>query len=690
MKAELIFDNLTNFKNNLGRQWLLTNGLGGFSSSSVIGAHSRIHQGYLVAPIDSIHNRYMVFSKTNERLVCGSRIYDLTTAQHQGSYASEFHQGNMHQKSFVYDGTARFIYEAGGMRLTKTVAMPYGQNSCVISYTLENNGPAAGVIVTPLVNFRPMGENMTLDGLKEELSDDSFAEINDGETVGFSYIPETNTNVQVSVRCAGASLVKRAKQVDADMQLQEDIDDGYLGLDSNMTPYDFVIEVEAGGVAEASLVCTVSTRKSEKEDFKKLEPINRQTAAIEIQKINERIEKLVEAAGIVDDEFAAALVMASDQFVIGAGENVIAGYPWYEDIGRDALLSFKGLFIIPHRFDEARKLLKSYGSQIKNGLLPLSLSAKDYKAIYGGADVSLLYFLAVYDFLKAVDTKESWEFVEKEIYPVLLEIMSSYRKGTDYGIAMDDDALLSVGGGFDQTTWIEVPLTDMSASARQGKIVEINALWYNALMIMDEISRGIAKRTSQGAEDLLSYAGGCSQLAGWAKESFTDKFWFEEGGYLYDLVSGDFADSTLRPNQLYAICLPFDILESEREKSILKVLDERLFAGLGLVTLPIDHDDFRHDVKSTLGQRGYDYFNGPAWTFLLGGYVRAYIKIHGKEVAKSDLKAVFDSLQQQLFSHGVGSLSEIYQGKKLNVGAGCFAHSAAVAEVLSAYMDLMQ
>ena len=177
MNFEYTFDKLNNYKANLSREWLLTNGLGGYAGSTIIGAHMRTHQGYLIASLHPPVDRYLVFSKTNERLVCGSRIYDLTTAQHKGPYTSEFNQGNMHLKLFKYDGAITYIYEAGGMRLTKTISLVYGKNQCVIAYTLENNGPAAGVVITPLMNFRDHGQHMTVDDLTQ--LDELFNKLDD-------------------------------------------------------------------------------------------------------------------------------------------------------------------------------------------------------------------------------------------------------------------------------------------------------------------------------------------------------------------------------------------------------------------------------------------------------------------------------------------------------------------------------
>ena len=232
MSFEFVFDKLNNYRNCINKEWVLTNGIGGYAGSTIIGAHSRTHQGYLIASLHSPVERYLVFSKTNERLVCSSRIYDLTTAQHKGPYTSEFNQGNMHLKSFKYDGNITFVYEAGGMRLTKTISLVQGKNQCTIAYTLENNGPAAGVVITPLMNYRDHGEHMTVEDLRWELPEEVFKEYRNEEVgnVGFYYTPVSNSKVRVSLIAAGCEMVKRNNIYDENMELQFELDNEADGL----------------------------------------------------------------------------------------------------------------------------------------------------------------------------------------------------------------------------------------------------------------------------------------------------------------------------------------------------------------------------------------------------------------------------------------------------------------------------
>ncbi len=696
MKFEFVFDKLTNYKNNLYKEWLLTNGIGGYAGSSIIGAHMRTHQGYMIASLRAPAQRYLVFSKTNERLVCGSRIYDLTTSQHRGPYASEFNQGNMHLKCFKYDGTITYIYEAGGMRLTKTISLVQGKNQCVIAYTLENNGPAAGVVITPLMNYREHGQHMTVDSLRYELPEEVFKEIRDEENGnnGFYYSPVSNQNVRISLISAGCEMVKRNNIYDENMELQLELDDNEDALDCHLKPYDFVMEVEAGGVSRASFICTVDVKEPngrKKTEFKQLPTVEIDTAFIQIEKAKNRIDDILQKADFEEeDEFGQILAVAADQFIVDRAstgkKTIIAGYPWLTDAGRDSMIAFTGLCLETGRFDDAKSILLSYSKCIKNGLIPNMFPENGKDPSYNTADASLWYFYAVYNYLKYVDTDDAWKFVEDYIYPSLQEIMGAYRKGTKYSIGMDDDALMKAGAGRDHVTWMNVRIGETTVTPRHGKPVEINALWYNALMTMEEISRGIARRTHNKPENYLAYAGGCSQLAMWVKEAFNEEFWFEEGGYLYDVVGDDFKDETLRPNQIFAVSLPFTMLDPEKEKSIVRVLKDQLYVGVGLRTLDTANEAYKGIFQGDQEQRSLAYHQGTAWGYLLGAFIESYLKTGGGSAQSiEEAKAMFEPLEKQLFSNCIGTFSQIFDGDEPHTARGCYAQAWSVGEILRAH-----
>ena len=649
MSFEFVFDKLNNYKTNIKKEWLLTNGLGGYGSSSIIGAHSRIQNGYLVASLQPPVDRYLVFSKTNERLVCGSRIYDLTTAQHKGPYTSEFNQGNMHLKTFKYDGNITYIYEAGGMRLTKTISLTQGKNQCNIAYTLENNGPAAGVVITPLMNYRSHNSNMTVDGLRWELPEECFKEIRDDNSanVGFYYSPVSNSQVRISLVAAGCEMVKRNNVYDENMELQHELDNDGQGLDCHIKPFDFVMEVDAGGVSKASFVCTVDIKANngkKKVEWDSIPVVDKDTAFVKLENNKKRIDEIIEKSEFTEeDEIAQILAVAADQFIVDRFSNgrkaVIAAYPSRTDCGRDTMIGFTGLCLETGRFDDAKSILISFAKSIKNGLLPNDFDEEGKEPVYNSADASLWYFYDVYNYLKYVDTDDAWKFVEEQIYPSLQEIMGAYRKGTLYSIGMDDDALIKIA---------------------EVKNQELNALWYNALMTMEAISRGIARRTHNKPENYLAYAGGCSQLAIWVKEAFNSEFWNEDAGCLYEEISEESKDDRLSPNQIFAVSLPFTMLDIEREKSLVRVIQEKLFAGIGLKSSEEDEK-----VEA----------------YLLAAFIDAYLKVGASSArAIEEAKAMLDPLEKHLVEGCIGTVS---------MSKDSFANARDVGELVRAYAQLM-
>ena len=355
------------------------------------------------------------------------------------------------------------------------------------------------------------------------------------------------------------------------------------------------------------------------------------------------------------------------------------------------MISFTGLCLETGRFEDAKSILLSFAKYIKNGLVPNMFPDGGEDPLYNTADASLWYFYAVYNYLKYVDTDEAWKFVEDEIYPGLQEIMGAYRKGTLFSIGMDDDALMCAGSGLDQVTWMDVRIGDEVVTPRHGKPVEINALWYNALMTMEEISRGIARRTHNKPENYLAYAGGCSQLAIWVKEAFNSEFWYEEGGYLYDVIDDESKDATLRPNQIFAVSLPFTMLDPEKEKSIVRVVKDRLYVGVGLRSLDTSDEQYHGIYKGALEKRDHAYHQGTAWGFLLGAFIEAYLKTGGHSAQTiEEAKAMFAPVEKHLVEGCIGTISEIFDGDEPHTCRGCYAQAWSVGEVLRAYALLKE
>lgn len=663
-------NDVNDFEKNIRREWVLTNGIGGYAGSSVIGAHCRTHQGYLIASLHPPVNRYVCFSKTDEKITCNKKTYDLATAQYKGSIRINGHQ---YLKDFVYDGsTVCYIYEIENIILKKQITLVRGKNTCAIAYDITNNGDDAVLTVTPFMNFREHSGSSSP-------SDLDF-EVNKLEH-GFALSPRSMPDYIISLEASRGVVAKRDKIFATDMELQIEVDNETDGLDSHFTPYDINIDIPAKSSAKFSLICSVE-QKSNISAYtidQKNTNISDDTAFKICDANRKRMDELIKQSGL-SDEFAQALVAAADCFITYRASTysstILAGLPWFSDWGRDTMIAYTGLTLCTKRFDDAKQILYTFAKYCEGGLLPNMFPDDGQEPIYNTADASLWYFYAVYKYLEYTDNDDSYEFVEKTIYPVLKSIIETYKNGTDFSIYMDSDYLIHAGSGLDQVTWMDVRVGDWVATPRHGKPVEINALWYNALRVMESL----AKRFGDNS---VYYA----SLAENTKKSFNEKFWNEEKKCLYDVVD-EVSDDTIRPNQIYAVSLPFTMLSKEKEYSIIDIVHKKLYVGCGLRSLDPSHKDYHPIYLGSLDKRDHAYHQGTAWGFLLGAFISAYTKVNGKnsETAKNALKLI-SPVKDHLYQNCIGSICEIFDGDAPHNGRGCYAQAWSVGEVLRCYCE---
>ena len=389
-----------------------------------------------------------------------------------------------------------------------------------------------------------------------------------------------------------------------------------------------------------------------------------------------RAEALVENANLNDD-FANNLVKAGDHFIVNREstglKTVLAGLPWFTDWGRDTMIAFEGLTLVTKRFDEAREILESFARYIKNGLVPNVFPDENTEPGYNTVDASLWYFQAVYKYLKYTGDESDYKFVKEKLYPKLKEIYKAYSTKTDFSIGMDSDGLIFAGGGLDQVTWMDVRVGDFVVTPRHGKPVEINALWYNALKIMEELCEKFE-------DDSLEYR----ELSCRVKESFNNKFWNEEKNCLYDVV--DKNDDKIRPNQIWAVSLPFAVLDREKEKKIVGAVYKHLYATYGLRSLSFMDKDYKKKYIGKLIDRDCAYHMGTTWAFLIGGFITAYCKVndYSKEAIEkaNHMCKVFEDTMKDGCINGI---AEIFDGDFASTGRGCYSQAWSVGEVLRAY-----
>ncbi len=771
---------LHDFMGNIRREWALTNGIGGYAGSSILGAHNRTHQGYLIASLHPPVERYLVFSKINEQILQDGKCYDLTTAQHKDIGIQD---GNRYLTEFLYDGTIRFTYQAGAITMHKSLTLVHGQNTAAIAYEIINDGTAAELILTPLMNYREHSTNSTPESLQftsidslnytgdAESTDSSFytgdSESTDslhyteetestdsllfardtesadslsdtenpesGSAVWFTLTPKANPAITIALSCSEGTLLPREELYDMNMLLQTEVDNETDGLDCHYTPYDIKVELPAHATSRISVICTIEDFSTLRGDCNYVSqdadhqhnydsPFHINTSLDTDAKGNTTCEtglrhpsvnsgtastladselafRLVEAekariraeiahAGYTD-RFANMLVLATGQFLTlrqSTGlTTVLAGLPWFTDWGRDTMIAFTGLTLATGRKQEAREILKTFAQYVHHGLVPNMFPDDGMDPLYNTADASLWYFYAVHEYLQYNNLPEDYAFIRTEIFPKLLEIADAYQKGTDFSISMDEDGLIRAGSDLDQITWMDVRVGDWVATPRHGKPVEINALWYNALRILAQLCRHYADSGNTKAESF-------ELLADKVKESFAREFWNESDGYLYDVVgcsesSSESKDDSLRPNQIFAVSLPFSLLSPEQEAAVVDTVQRELFAGTGLRSLAPGHPDYHPIYLGSLDKRDHAYHQGTSWGFLLGGFYTAFMKVHGHtHEAAQTAREMLEPVVTHMCSEGcIGSISEIFDGDAPHHSRGCYAQAWSVGEMLRCY-----
>lgn len=656
----------TTFKEGIKREWAVTNGIGGYAGSSMIGAHSRTHQGYLIASLHAPIERYLVFSKINETVTVGTKTVSFETSQHRASGKTVYAEGQKFLTSFIYDGSVLYAYETDNFSFKKHITLKRNANVCAVSYELTAGDSDCTFTLTPLFNYREHSESSTPDTLKFETFTEDRA---------FYLVPEKNKDIAIRFQTSEGTFSERETVYDIDMQLQIEVDLETDGLDCHYCPVDLSIAVPANTTKKVSILCSIGDVNE------RPAPVSA-TEAFSILEENARCHaELFEKAGY-RDSFANQLVLASDQFLTYRESTkmmtVLAGLPWFTDWGRDTMIAFTGLTLCTKRFKEAEEILLTFARYIRHGIVPNMFPDDNMPPLYNTVDASLWYFYAVYQYLHYNPAAEAEAFVKEQIFPHLKEIISAYEKGTDFSIYMEDDGLIHAGSGLDQITWMDVRVGDWVATPRHGKPVEINALWYNALRIMESLCEKFD-------EDASAYRTRAEQV----KESFNAKFWDSTNQCLFDVVDGDEPDDHIRPNQIYAVSLPFSLLPEEQEKSVVALVEKELFVGCGLRSLAPDHPDYHGIYCGALAKRDAAYHQGTAWGFLLGGFFSAYMKVnHHSSSAAENAVRMLEPVRKHLTDSGcIGSISEIFDGDAPHNPRGCYAQAWSVGEVLRCYCE---
>ncbi len=661
------------FREGLSREWVVTNGLGGYAGDTVTGAHARKHHGLLIASLRPPVERYLVVSKVEETLVKQGKSHSLAANQREGGREEG---GWRFLERFSMDSLPTYHYRVEDIRIRKTIAMDYGHNTSVIGYEVEN-GSACGVLVlTPFFHYREHGEGRMAG--EEEFTH----RVKPGEDgVELELVPRENRELRIRLYCSEGQVQACDKPLEEAVELQTELDTGMSGRDGCYSPY--VIRIPLKACERKRITVTASIEEEYPRDaFEVIDACRRRKEGLVRQAVDSWVLRVGEGAKSLRDlPLFTSLVKAADDFIVErhstGSKTILAGLPWFTDWGRDTMIALQGLTLATGRYEDAKSILRTFAAYVKNGLVPNMFPDEGLEPLYNTVDASLWYFHAVDQYLAYVQSEEACEFVREELYPKLKEIMTAYREGTLFSIYMDADGLVHAGGGLDQVTWMDVRVGEWVVTPRHGKPVEINALWYNALCVM----AGLTKRY-EGRDRAREY----ELLAERVKKSFCEKFWNEAAGCLFDVVEDDDLDGKnngqLRPNQIYAVSLPHTMLSGEQERALTETVFSHLYTTYGIRSLSPEDPAYRGLYKGSLQERDGAYHQGTAWGFLLGGFISACKKVGiggGRELA--------ELTEDHLRDGCIGQIAEIFDGDSPNISRGCYGQAWSVGEVLRAYAE---
>jgi len=663
-------------KDGISKEWIITNGIGGYSASTIFGINTRKYHGLLVAPLTPPARRHLILSKLDEAIEIDGMSYNLYSNMCK-NYISE---GFKYQTEFEKEYIPRFTYKVNDVTIKKLICMEYGKNTVCILYKIDNPGSEAKFTVSPVMNFRDfhsvnanheftLKQNIRTNKIKVEIDDNSsnpvYMHISDG-----NYIEHYNDTFR-------------------DMYYIEEEKRGLYPEENLVVPGRYEITIPANSQKEIEFVCSLE-ENIEEIDVKKV--INKEIIRInELMYTTGLIDKKQDIEKVSKEELEKRdllrdFCIATDNFIVYrpsfALHTIIAGYPWFLDWGRDALTSFEGLILCTKRFDLARDMFLTGTRDVKFGLVPNGYSGYDNRPLYNSVDSSLLLFEAVHEYLQYTG---DYKFIENNIYDKLVIIIDNYSKKIDIddnNIFLDEDGLISSGTENTQNTWMDAKYGNHCFTPRNGKTVEVNAMWYNSLKIMQELSNKFGKR-----KEAKHY----EELAEKCQKSFIEKFYNKKKKCLFDVLG----DTKTRPNQLFATALSHPILDpnSEIAEEMFETVTKKLLTKYGLKTLAKGEKGYIDVYEGDGFKRDSSYHQGITWPWLLGLYfdtINNKIKFEKDRNKKKELQNLRKdfientrkTFTKELYERGtIGSIGEIYDSKAPYLPKGTMAQAWSVAEV---------
>lgn len=656
-------DNSSDIAPLLIREWLVTNGLGGYASGTISGVVTRRYHGLLIAALGAPLGRILMLPHLSEQIrLSDGRNVLLSNRDRTGesNYLSEF---------WTDLGLPVWRYKVEGVIIEKRVFMIHLQNTVYVSYRLVDGPEQVRLKLLPSVYFRyhdspvssPLLEEYQFiaKGDRYEISNGvnlpTLRMTLDGRHTAFTYEPKHLTQLVYPI--------EESRGYDSQGDL---FSPGYYRVDLRKD-------------SDTNLIASTET-------WQTIEAISPKDAAQTER--NRRLRLLAEANSTQNNDFANELVLAADQFIIrpagrvedaarvsaigDEARTIIAGYHWFTDWGRDTMISLEGLTLLTGRQVEAGYILRTFANYIRDGLIPNLFPEGEREGLYNTADATLWFFHALARYLSYTHDRATLQL----LLPKLLDIINHHMNGTKFGIAVDQsDGLLRQGAEGYQLTWMDAKVDNWVVTPRRGKSVEINALWYNALKLMEHwISEEESQQVAQWLYDQAEKA----------KESFNKRFWYKEGGYLYDVIDGpEGDDAACRPNQLFAFSLDYPVLQQAYWQPVLQTVKDRLFTPVGLRTLTPGHPDYKPQYHGDIRARDAAYHQGTVWAWLIGPFIDAWLRVYPDDLTGA--RALLAGFEGHLNEACIGTISEVFDAEYPYTSRGTVAQAWSVAEVLRSY-----
>lgn len=671
------------FEEGLKKEWIITNGIGGFASSTMIGANTRRYHGLLIAPLTPPARRHLILSKIDESIEIDNKKYDLYTNIGK-NYISK---GYNYLISFEKEYIPIYTYKVENIIIKKYICMEYGRNTVVLFYQIYNKEKHSKLTLTPIINYRDF---------HSDTNNHEFKIKQEEKTKKLKVILDENSETPIYMHISEGNYIMHENDSFKNMFYIEEEKRGFGAEENHAIPGRYEIEIKPNEMKEITFVVSLE------ENIEELEGrnvINKEIIRIgELVYDSELTNTLSDKKEIQDKETLEKIelirnyIIGADNFVVYRPSfklhTIIAGYPWFLDWGRDTLISFEGLLLKTKRYDIAKEVLQTITRDIKFGLVPNGYSGYDNRPLYNSVDSSLLLFEQVKKYLKYTQDEK---FVKEYLYEKLQKIIECYINGIDVdnnNIYLDEDGLINSGTQDIQNTWMDAKIGNYVVTPRNGKAVEINSMWYNALKIMEELTTHFETKTK---------ANKYKKMAEKCQESFTKKFYNKKRKCLYDVLG----DRKIRPNQLFALSLSYPVIDpkSEIAKEMFETVTKKLLNNYGLKTLAKGEQNYIEIYEGDSFKRDMSYHQGITWPWLLGIYYDSFKKIIESETNKTkkkELKERYNNFVKNVketfnkeFIQGktIGGIHEIYDSKKPFEAKGAINQAWSIAEVFRIILE---